>query len=88
MNEQKLISKAMSILGRQMTRKRKKFLREVAAPHMRSFIKPRKLNRRAVLDIRSRPDNYTTAKEMAVKYGVNPTTVIKTLRFKIHKNVK
>ena len=86
--EKEIIRKAMSIIGSKMTRKRMKHLREVQAPMMRSFIKPRKLNRAAVLDIRANCVDYRSACALAAKYKVNPTTVISTKKGKYHANVK
>lgn len=87
-DEKDLIRAAMSIIGSKMTRKRLKHLREVQAPMMRTFIKPRKLFRDAVLDIRANCVDYKSACALAKKYGVNPTTVLSTKKGKYHANVK
>jgi DNA invertase Pin-like site-specific DNA recombinase len=86
-NEKELLSKAMSIIGSRMTKKRMKHLREVQAPMMRSFIKARKLNAKAVADIRKNCDGYKSATALAKKYGVNVTTVLRTKDGKYHANL-
>ena len=78
--EKELVSAAMSSLGKRMTKKRLKAIREISLPAARAGIKPRKLNAKAVADIRSKPEDYKTTLELAAKYKVNPTTVIRTRR--------
>jgi hypothetical protein len=84
-NEKELLSKAMSIIGSRMTKKRLKHLREVQAPMMRSHIKAfRKLNAKAVSDIRENCNGYKSATVLAKKYGVNVTTVLRTKSGEYH----
>lgn len=78
--EKELVSAAMSILGKRMTKRRLKAIRDISLPAARAAMKPRKLNAKAVADIRSRPQDYKTTLALAAKYKVNPTTVIRTRR--------
>ena len=88
MNQDQIIKKAMSILGKRMTEKRLKHLREVQIPLMRKANRPKKLNRAAVFDIRANANSYSDCVSLSKKYKVNVSSVIKTRDCKIHSSVK
>jgi hypothetical protein len=85
--EKKIISGAMSILGKRMTPKRLKAIREISLPAARAAIKPRKLNAAAVKDIRLSGTDWATTTRLAKKYKVNPTTIIRTRDCIYHRSV-